>query len=330
MKPKVAVGGLGGTIAMTPAAPGEAVSPSLTAADLVASVPGMSDVAEITSDSICNVASPALTVANILDTLEFAKKAVAEGAAGVALTHGTDTLEETTYLLDLLWDRPEPIVVTGAMRNPALAGAEGPGNLLAAVVTAASPDSRGLGVLAALDDTIHLARLVRKTHTTALHTFQSPGWGPVGTVIEKETRYMFRPQRMFDPLSVPAAGDVHIPVIQIGHSEDMLWLRPLVDSGVRGLVLAAAGAGHITDRDIDELQSVVDAGIPVILSSRTGNGTTLRSTYGYPGSEQDLLARGLIGSGYLAPSKARMLLHVLLSAGYDMEAIRKEFAIRGQ
>lgn len=325
----IAVGSLGGTIAMCPAQVGEAVTPSLTAVDLLTAVPQISDFAQIKATSICNVGSPAMQVANVVAAYEFALSAVKDGASGVVLTHGTDTLEETAYLLDLIWNRPEPIVVTGAMRHPSMAGADGPANLLAAVITATSVEARGLGVLTVLDDTIHLARLVRKTDTTAVWTFQSPGWGPVGRVVENQARFMFTPMRTFSALPVPSAEEVRIPIIEVPHSEDAQWIAAITQLKPAGLVVAGNGAGHVGENAVCGLTQLVAAGVPVILASRVTSGTTLTSTYGFNGSETDLLARGLIGAGFLAPSKARILLHVLVQAGYSMAQIRQEFSVRG-
>ncbi len=328
-KPIVAVGALGGTIAMTPAKPGAPVAPGLTAEDLVAAVPELEQVAQIRASTIRNVASPAIVVDDVLAALEFARDAIADGADGVVLTHGTDTLEETAYLLDLVWDRSEPIVVTGAMRSPNLPGADGPANLLAAVVTAGDPDARDLGVITVLDDTVNLARLVSKTNSTGVWTFQSPGWGPVGKVHERRLRMMMRPMRTPDPLPVPAAGEIRIPLIESPFADDGAWVGPLAASSPRAIVVKGSGVGHLSEASADALEEVMKSGIPVVIATRTGSGTTLERTYGYPGSEADLLERGFIMGGFLSGRKCRLLLHTLVSAGAGIEAIREEFATRG-
>lgn len=328
-KPIIAVGALGGTIAMTAAERGGAVSPGLDAAGLVAAVPDLEDIAEIRARTIRNVASPSIVVEDVLEALAFANEAVEGGAAGVVLTHGTDTLEETSYLLDLLWDREEPIVVTGAMRAPSLLSPDGAANLLSAVVTAAAEDARGLGVIAMLDDSVHLARYVAKTDSTGLSTFQSPGWGRVGRIVERRLRLAYRPARRFDALPAPPAGNVNVPLVESTFADDGGWLRLLVDARPAAIVVSGSGVGHLSVPAADVAEEAIGKGIPVILASRTGSGSTLEKTYGYPGSEQDLLRRGVIGAGFLNGRKARLLAHVVTAAGGGEAELRKEFAARG-
>ncbi|WKD58660.1 asparaginase [Corynebacterium caspium] len=328
-KPVIYIGSLGGTIAMKATGARKSVTPQLQAEDLVAAVPELGDIAEIKAQAICNIASPALQISDILQALAFAEAAVRAGATGIVLTHGTDTLEESAYFLDLLWEHPVPIVLTGAMRNPSMTSPDGPANLLAAVITASSSAARGLGVLAVLDDTIHLARLVRKTDTTAVWTFQSPGWGPIGRVVENRARFMWRPFQEFSPLPKPSGAAVNIPIVEVPHSDDGSWLKGIASTHPRGLMLVGSGAGHIAEGLVDPLTQLLKAGLPVILGSRVFSGTILSHTYGYKGSEEDLLARGVISAGFLAPAKARILLYVLLEAGYSLEQIRAEFALRG-
>lgn len=327
-KPGVAVGALGGTIAMSAVGTG-AVKPELDAEDLVAAVPELTNIADIRAHSIANVASPAIVPSHVLDALAFARRAVDDGAVGVVLTHGTDTLEETAYFLDLLWDREEPLVVTGAMRSPNLPGADGPANLLSAVVAASSEEARGLGVLVVLDDTVHLARLVSKTHSTGVWTFQSPGWGPVGRIAERKLRLMLKPARMFDPLPVPSADPLHIPIVQSPWADDGMWVTAIASNNPRALVIEASGVGHLSEAAADACEQLMKDGLLVAMVTRTGSGTTLEHSYGYPGSEEDLIERGIIPGGFLTGRKLRILLHVLLSSGADVDTIRNTVARHG-
>lgn len=321
--PIVAIGAMGGTIAMKPSSPSGASAPGLEAQDLVDAVPGLSDIVEMRIENICNLPSPSISVGDVLQALDFARRAVADGAVGVVITHGTDTLEETAYLLDLLWDEAAPIVITGAMRSATAAGAEGPANLLAAVMTAASPQSRGLGVLTCLNDTVHLASRVQKTSSMAVEAFDSPGFGPIGRLVESEFRLLWglvspRP----DALPEPGTGSIDVAILESALGDDGRLVRAVQAAGFKGIVLSGLGVGHVSPNVADALSEVIKAGVIVVVGSRTAWGGTATNLYGYPGSEADLIGRGAIMTGALSPRKARLLLHVLLSAGYDEDAIR--------
>jgi L-asparaginase len=163
--PFVAVFGLGGTIAMTQA-PDGGVSPVLSASDLLAAVPGLSDVeAELRVEDFRNKPGASLDFPDLYELAAAINKALADGCVGAVVTQGTDTIEEVAYALDLLLPADTPVVVTGAMRNPTMAGADGPANILAAIKVAASPCARGLGCLVVLNDQVHAARWVHKAHT---------------------------------------------------------------------------------------------------------------------------------------------------------------------
>ncbi|WP_431043202.1 asparaginase [Streptomyces sp. P1-3] len=177
----------------------------LTGADLTAAVPGLTELGTpLEIRDAHAVPSASLTTSHMLAVVRDASRAVAEGAAGVVVTQGTDTLEETAYLVDLVWPHEEPFVLTGAMRNPTLAGPDGPANLLAAVLVAEAAEARGLGALVVFNDEIHAARWARKTHSTSTAAFASPNAGPIGHVIEGGVRVLARPPR-HEPLPVAPA-----------------------------------------------------------------------------------------------------------------------------
>ncbi|MEV0714204.1 asparaginase [Asanoa sp. NPDC050611] len=320
--PKVSVFSLGGTIAMT-TGPDGGVVPALGAADLVAAVPGLAATGvALDITDFRRVPGAGLDFADLVALRAAASAAEADG---VVVTQGTDTIEETAYALDLLWTREEPLVVTGAMRNPTLAGADGPANLLAAIRVAAAPAARGLGCLVVLNDEIHAARWVRKTHTTSPAAFRSPDTGPVGLVAEGRPRILTRPVRR--RLALDPTGTPRTAVIPVVLGDDGEVLRR-AGAALDGLVVAAFGVGHVPVRTVDVLSELAGR-MPVVLASRIGAGPVLTETYGYPGGEVDLRNRGLIPAGGLDAYKARILLHLLLAAGNDRDRITEAFATIG-
>lgn len=302
------------------------VAPTLTAEQLLAAVPGLADSAvTVEVVNFRQLPGASLTIPDIT-ALAAAICDQPADVDGTVVTQGTDTIEETAYLLDLLHSGPAPIVVTGAMRNPTLAGADGPANLLAAILTAAHPDARELGCLVVFNDEIHAARDVRKTHTTSTATFRSATTGPVGYLVEHTPRFH---HRTLDRYTVPAepGDDQRVALIPVVLGDDGTTLEAIADRA-DGIVLAAMGAGHVPGVLVPALDRLAE-NIPVVLASRTGAGPVLESTYGFPGSERDLLARGLISAGDLHPLKARLLLHAVLATGADRSIIHRAFAAAG-
>jgi L-asparaginase len=324
---RVVVFGLGGTIAMSTSDAGGVV-PALSADQLVAAVPGLAESGiAVDVEDFRRVPGASLTFDDLTALSSAIDQKLAAGADGVVITQGTDTIEETAYLLDLTHTRSEPIVVTGAMRNPTLAGADGPANLLAAVQTAASPDARDLGTLVVFADEIHAAARVRKTHSTSGYTFVSTNGGPLGYVVEGEPRVLNRPSSR---TTVPAAAEfrpVEVGLVTMVLGDTGTLLEAAADR-LDGLIVAGFGVGHVPNRVVDTLTQLA-AQMPVVLASRTGAGSVLSRTYAFPGSESDLLNRGLISAGFLDPLKARILLHHLLATGHDLAGIRAVFAQAG-
>lgn len=324
MQPIVQVYSLGGTIAMTSSGDGPGVVPALTADALVAAVPDLERSARVQAASFRQLPGAHLTIDDLIDLAGAIKTAVAGGCHGVVITQGTDTIEETAFALDILLREEAPVVVTGAMRNPSLPGADGPANLLAAVQVAASSAARGRGVMVVLNDEIHAAFLVQKTHTTSPAAFKSKLAGPIGWVAEGRIRIPLRPgPRPHVPVG---AGEQDAPValITTGLGDDGRLLTTLPELGFRGAVIEGLGVGHVPERLVPRLEALAVA-MPVILASRTGAGEILRATYGFPGSEFDLIKRGLIPAGLLDGPKARILLSLLLRAGADRAAIVATF-----
>ncbi|MFD3743061.1 asparaginase [Nocardia sp. NPDC058633] len=322
---RVVIFGLGGTIAMS-TAPSGGVAPSLTADALVAAVPGLAESGiDVEVVQFRQLPGASLTFHDIQE-LCAVMVLRAESATGFVVTQGTDTIEETSYLIDLLHALDHPVVVTGAMRNPTMAGADGPANLLAAINLAADQVARGLGCLVVLDDQIHAASRVRKQHSTSTGTFGSLDGGPLGYVVEGKPRLVNTVRR---PGTVPTKliGVQRVPIFTAALGDGVYLLRAMA-SQIDGLVVAAMGVGHVPAVMVDALAELA-AEVPVVLSSRTGSGPVLRSTYGFPGSERDLISRGLIPAGFLNPLKARILLSSALSSGVDIDTIRQAFAVAG-
>lgn len=308
----VCVLGLGGTIAMaatagTGATPTHDVHAIVKAADVDRSFP------MVRARQVVNMPGAHLGYDAVLECLGVAEAEVEAGAAGAVVLMGTDTLEEVAFLLHLLWSREEPLVITGAMRHQGMPSADGNSNLLDAIRVASAQVTRGCGAMVVANGQIHSAAWARKMHTHLLQAISSPVTGPLGEVIEDEVA-LFRPAMPGRPvLDTPVLGlEVpYVPILEMGFADDGQLISHAVASGARGLVLAATGAGHVSvSAAVRAAQAATQ--IPVVLASRVAAGPVLTRTYGFPGSEQDLLRKGLIHAGFLDPPKARILLTVAL------------------
>ncbi len=320
--PRIALFALGGTIAMTGS--GQGVRPELSAADLIAGVPGLEGIARLEPRSLNALPSVDLGFGEIAALARSITEAITAGVDGIVITQGTDTLEESAFLLDLLLDASRPVVMTGALRNPTLAGADGPANLLAAVRVAATASAAGLGVVVVANDEIHAASFVRKTHISRPSSFASPTLGPIGWLVEDRVRIAVRPEGRLPALKLSAPVP-RVALITIALGMDERDLAPLEAPDLAGAVIAGAGSGHVPSVMVETLEAVAGR-IPVVLASRVGAGEVYRKTYGYPGGEIDLQRRKLIPCGALDSLKARILLTALLASGADRAAIEAAFS----
>jgi L-asparaginase len=321
--PKVAVFSLGGTISSTDSG-GKGVEPTLTGEALVSDVPEIADVAEVSAASFRQAASGELTVEDLVELASEIESRIDEGASGAVVTQGTDTIEETSFVLDILVDRDAPVVVTGAMRNPTLPGADGPANLLASIQVVASDVARGVGAMVVLNDEIHAARFVSKTHTSNPATFRSDPVGPLGWISEGVPRVVMRPTGGYKVTLPEGAQDRPVALYHVALGDDGRLLSEIEDAGYAGLVVEAMGGGHVPSVMVQTLEDLASK-MPVVLASRTGGGEVLRSTYGFIGSETDLLERGLIYAGPLDGRKARLLMTLLLMSGTSKQEIKETF-----
>lgn len=332
--PRIHVLALGGTIATKPDVSG-AMQMGLGADDLVAAVPLLATFADIRAETVSRVGSHSLSFAQIHS---LAEKIRGIDADGVIVTQGTDTLEETGFLLDLLVERDIPMIVTAAMRNPALTSPDGPGNLLAAVRVACDPwvraNARALGVLAVMLDEVHAVADVLKAHPTRLNAFSSPQTGPVAALVEDRVAPLSLPVRSAveaarKRLDTAASGkESPVALLWMALDEPGYLLEALVDHrdqlGYRGIVVGAMGGGHVPERIAPLVVQLAEV-VPVVVAPRAGGGPMLRHTYGGPSSEIALRNAGLIWGGRLHPLKARVLLETCLRAGLDRAAIGEVF-----
>ncbi|HTR83541.1 MAG TPA: asparaginase [Reyranella sp.] len=332
-KPRIHILALGGTIATRPDATG-AMQMGLGADDLVKAVPLLTSVASITAETVSRVGSHSLSFDQIH---ALAAKIAKLKADGFVITQGTDTLEETSFLLDLLLDLKVPVVVTAAMRNPSLTSADGPGNLLAAVRVAADPwvrkHARALGVVVVMLDEVYAAADVAKIHPTRVNAFASTYTGPLMALVEDR----------IVPLSLPVREAIVAARAELGKARGkaapvaLLWTSlddggALIEAmlaspdrlGFEGAVIGAMGGGHTPERAVDAIKRLAKA-VPTVMAPRAGGGPMLRHTYGGPSSEIGLREAGLIWGGRLHPLKARVLLETCLRSGLNKAAIAKLF-----
>ena len=332
--PRIHVLALGGTIATRPDASG-AMQMGLGADDLLAAVPAVGGLAEISAETVSRVGSHSLSFDQIH---ALASKIRGLKADGVIVTQGTDTLEETSFLLDLLLDLNIPVIVTAAMRNPSLTSPDGPGNLLAAARVACDPwvraHAHALGVMAVMLDEVYAASDVSKIHPTRLNAFAATQTGPLAALVEDRIVPMSLPVRdaiggaraKLGDLSKAAAQPV--AMFWMGLDEGGGLIEALLADpghlGYRGAVIGAMGGGHTPERATETVYRLART-IPTVIAPRAGGGPLLRQTYGGPSSEIALRKAGVIWGGRLHPVKARVLLECCLRAGMSREAIAEVF-----
>jgi len=312
----------GGTISMTELSGGGAGSatPDLDADALVASIPGLArDGLEVST--LSNLPSAHLSLADQLRICRAARDFARRGV-GVVVTHGTDTLEETAMLCDVLHDAEAPIVLTGAIRPASAPGADGPANTLDAVSVAASDAAAGMGALVCFGGEIHHARCVRKTDTTSLVAFSSPQTGPLGRVSEGHPTIWSRMPR--NPPLDPPHLDRRVVIVPTASGDDGRLARAALETEPDGAVIGTLGAGHLSP-DLLELWQDAAERIPVVAYCRSERGVILNATYGYRGSEQDLRAGGIIPAGFLSPQAARMKLLACLASELAIDEVRWAF-----
>lgn len=314
----------GGTIAMGPKRPGSGAVPTLSGIDLLGKLPPLPDPGiRVSVEDYCNVPSAHLSLRelwNIADRVRL----LSEGKnRGFVITMGTDILEEAAYFIDLVAGHLAPTVLTGAMRSVSQLGYEGHANLYHSLVTAAAPEAAEVGTVVVVNEEIHAAREVQKTHSTNMASFTSPGWGPLGWIVENRAWIRRFPNHQE---TIPARPPFpRVELIRFAAGMDGFLVDQAVDGGVTGLVIEATGAGHVSPPFADAMERAVLRNIPVVVTSRCTTGSVLTRTYAFPGSESDLARRGMIMGRGLSGLKARVKLICSLAGGEGGEMVRKRF-----
>ena len=317
MRRPVTILSTGGTIAMS----GDRMAvPALDGAALVAAVPALAAVPDLEVESVCELASSHLDTDDALTIAQAALRHAARDR-GVVVTHGTDTLEETAYLTDVMYGGECPIVFTGAIRPASAPGADGPANLADAVALASSIGGLGLGVIIVFAGRIHAARYARKMDSTAAEPFGSPHGGAIGVIHEGRANIGTFPVRR--PPVVPTHLALRVPIVPTWLGDDGALIRAATADDAQGLVIQTLGAGHLGPRALAALREAVTR-LPVVATTRPERGAILYETYGFEGKEADIRELAVAAGGLSAPA-ARMKLLACLGAGLDRDGIAAAF-----
>jgi L-asparaginase len=311
----------GGTIAMQHDETAGGAVPRLGAADFAAALPA--DIPTVHTEEILNLPSSHFTGDTLQTIREHVVRAL-EGpqVTGVVVTHGTDTLEETAYLLDLTVPGEKPVVLTGAMRTASDVGYEGHANLLAAVRVAAAPQSRGLGAVIVMNDEIHAARRVTKMHTLGPATFQSPAWGPIGRV---EGDAVIVDRRLERELLPWQGLEPHVSLLKLAVGMEHGLFEDAVTRGARGVVIEALGGGRVPPWWLPAIERGRKRGLAVVIASRCPSGRVW-DAYGYPGACRSLADLGCLFAAGINGQKARIKLMVVLAAAQTSAEVSRLWA----
>jgi L-asparaginase len=326
---KVAFIGTGGTISSIGKSPLDIVdytanNTMLHAEEILVAVPNVNEIAEIIAVKFRNIPSPAIYFPEWKELGVLCQRLVRENPdlAGIVIGHGTATLEETAYFLNLTLKVPVPVVIVGSQRPLSGLSSDAAMNLIAAIRTAACPESRGRGVLVVLNDEIQAAREVTKTSTFRLQTFRTPDFGVLGSVDGDHVRYYRRTERRNAPEAEFDVGKLDaLPRVEIAYAyagSEGTAIRAFTAAGAKGIVAAAFAPGMVTPGDAEAIKDAVKAGVAVVLSTRAGSGAAL------DGSKTR--AMGALTADNLNPQKARLLLALALTVTSNPDEIRRIFA----
>jgi len=324
--PRIVILATGGTIAGSAETQTQAgyTSGQVGVEVLLEAVPQIRDLADVRGEQIANVGSQDMSDAIWLKLAKRVNELMAsDDVDGVVITHGTDTIEETGYFLNLVVKGKKPVVMTAAMRPSTALSADGPLNIFNAVAVAADPEARGRGVLIVANDDIHGARSITKTSTTDVQTFQSPERGLIGASLYGENRFFRAPYRKHTAASdfsldgVKELPRVDVVYVTADFSADLI--DSAVSSGAKGLVTAGVGNGNMTSATLEAVKRARKQGVVVVRSSRVPTGSVGRNV------EVDDDEVGTVASGELNPAKARVLLKLVLLETRKPAEVQKYF-----
>lgn len=323
MKKKIAIVFNGGTISMKVDPSLNAAIPGMTSEEIISKVTNIEKFADLEIIKFSNMPGPHMSLKSMFELSQQVKDlTLREDIDGVIITHGTDTLEETAYFLDLTLSTEKPIVVVGAMRNGSELGYDGPSNIAAAICTAISKESANRGVLVVLNNEVNAAREVTKTNTLALNTFKSPEFGPLGIVDNDEVIYY---RALLEHRVIPIEhADAKVGLIKACVDMDSDLINYMISNNYDGIVIEGMGRGNLPPKMVPGIKSAISKNIPVVLVSRCHTGRVL-DTYGYEGAGRTLTDAGVILGFNLPGQKARVKLIVSLCHTSDMNEIKSIF-----
>lgn len=320
---KVAVVFTGGTISMRIDEEIKAAIPAISDEEIMAKINGIEKFARTEHFHFGNLPGPHITPTVMFELYQFIVKLLEkEEFDGIVLTHGTDTLEETAYLLDLLIDNKKPVAITGSMRNGSELGYDGPANLAAAICTVVSDASIGRGVLVVMNNEVFSADEVQKMHTLSLDTFKSPDFGPLGIVDQDEVIYYRSHKQKLVVQTTELEQKVALIKTVAGMDSDYIYY--CLKSGIKGLVIEAMGRGNVPPRMVSGIAKAIEKKVPVVLVSRCPSGRVLDS-YGYAGGGKGLRDLGVILGDNLSGPKARLKLMAILGMKKEYSEVKEYF-----
>ena len=318
----------GGTIAMKIDPVKKAPVPAISGEDLIATVPEIAQVAKVEVQNLSNVPSDYMDPDRWVQLARATSETLARPeVAGVIVSHGTDTLEETAWFLDLTVQSDKPIVLIGAQRNASEKDFDGPRNLLNAARICVSPGARGMGAMIALNNQINAAREATKTHSSDVETFKSGDFGFLGTADNDRVVWSRAPVRRQHVALQPLAEGAHLPrvdIVSMYGGADGALLRAAVAAGARGVVIQALGWGNMNIPLFQAVKEQIAKGIPVVITTRVPNGRVLPN-YGFEGGGKTLLQAGAVFADNLSPQKARILLMLALQTTSKPAELQKLF-----